>query len=140
MSISPKQFAALNLFCNAICVQQNVRFCGIINSMGRLVAGCFKNDIHPLDNDEQRHMLYMQSKLELSMKEEFDSSLGCVNYVVTYRDNVAIINIPLNSQLHVLMSTERVADIKKIVDVTIEHFQNDGIFPDPSVLLKTNTA
>ena len=79
--------------------------------MGRLVAGSFKNNILPLDNEEQRQMLYMQSKLELSMKAEFNENLGSVNYVVTYRDNVIIINIPSDNQkFHILISAERVSN------------------------------
>ena len=47
--------------------------------MDKIVAVGFKDDIKPLDSDDQRRMLYMQSTLELSMKGEFDENLGGVN-------------------------------------------------------------
>lgn len=51
------------------------------------------------------------------MKGEFDENLGCVNHVVTYRDNVVIISVPSkNQQYHVLISAERIADVQSIVD------------------------
>jgi hypothetical protein len=107
-----------------MCNKPKIRFCGIINSMGRLVAGSFKDNILPLDNEQQRQMLYMQSKLELSMKGEFNDNLGYVNYIVTYRDNVVIINIPSdNQQYHILISAERVSIAQEIVNEVVNLFK-----------------
>ena len=122
-----EQSRIFHTFCNKMCCEQKIRFCGVINSMGRLVAGNFKDGIQPLDNDQQRQMLYMQSKLELSMKSDFNDNLGNVNYVLTYRDNVVIINIPLKNQpYHVLISAERITDIKKIVDDAMNLFDENS--------------
>lgn len=126
-----EQFCFLDTLCKSICDKPKIRFCGIINSMGRLVAGSFKDSIQPLDNDQQRQMLYMQSRLELSMKGEFDENLGCVNHVVTYRDNVVIINMPLkNHRCHFLISAERIADVREIVDYVTYSLEEDSIFSD----------
>jgi hypothetical protein len=123
-SLTFEQFNFLDILCRSICDKPKIRFCGVINSMGRLVAGSFKDSIQPLDNDQQRQMLYIQSRLEISMKGEFDESLGCVNHVVTYRDNVVIINIPLKNQhCHFLISAERIADVRKIVDYATHSFE-----------------
>ena len=116
MTFDTKQFTLLDDFCNMMCNKSKVRFCGIINSMGRLIAGSFKDNIQPLDNDQQRQMLYMQSKLELSMNSEFNDRLGNVNFIITFRDNVVIINIPSsNHQYHILISAERIANPLEIV-------------------------
>ena len=95
--------------------------------MGKIVAGGFKDDIKPLDTEDQRRMLYMQSSLELSMKGEFDENLGCVNYITTYRDNVVLINIPMHNHL-ILMSAERNANVEQIVKNTISLFENNSVF------------
>ena len=117
MTLTFKQSNLLDTFCKIMCDKSKIRFCGIINSMGRLVAGRFKDNILPLDNEQQRQMLYMQSKLELSMKGEFNDNLGHVNYVVTYRDNVVIICIPSdNQQYHILISAERSSNAHEIVN------------------------
>jgi hypothetical protein len=66
----------------------------------------------------------MQSKLELSMKEEFNDSLGHVNYIVTYRDNVVIINIPSDNQkYHILISAERNSNVQEIVNDVANLFE-----------------
>lgn len=122
-----EQSGIFHTFCNKMCNEQKIRFCGIINSMGRLVAGNFKDGIQLLDNDQQRQMLYMRSKLELSMKNDFNDNFGNVNYVLTYRDNVVIINIPLKNQpYHVLISAERIDDVKKIIDYTMKLFDENS--------------
>lgn len=112
------------MLCNKMCDEPYIRFCGVVNSFGKLIAGSFREGIQPLDNDTQREMLYMQSRLEISMKTEFDDALGAVTHIITYRENVAIVSIPIKSeQYHVLISAERIADIQKIVDLVITHFE-----------------
>lgn len=123
MMLTSEQTRVLEGFCSQMCGERAVRFCGVVNSMGRLVAGGFKNEIKPLDTDEQRQMLYMQSKLEVSMKEEFDNSLGSVNYIATHRDNLVIVNIPIRKYgLLVLISAERNTSIEKTTKNVIDFF------------------
>ena len=59
MTLTFEQTNLLDIFCKVMYNKPKIRFCGIINSMGRMVAGSFKDNILPLDNDEQRQMLYM---------------------------------------------------------------------------------
>ena len=136
MTLSFEQTNLLDVFCKVVCKKPKIRFCGVINSMGRIVAGSFKDNILPLDNDQQRQMLYMQSKLELSMKAEFNDNLGHVNYIVTYRDNVIIINIPSDTQkFHILISAERSSRAQEIVNYVAGLFEKmeKEIRPEVSV-------
>jgi len=141
MPLTVDESSLLDIFCKKMCDQPKIRFCGIINSMGHLVAGKFKDDILPLDNEQQRQMLYMQSKLELSMKADFNDNLGHVNYVVTYRDNVVIINIPSdNQQYHILISAERISDSQEIVNQVANLFKKmeNEIKPPDLDIIKPN--
>lgn len=128
-SLTSEQVQVLENLCNKLSNEPKIRFCGVINSMGKIVAGGFKDDIKPLDNEDQRRMLYMQSSLELSMKQDFDENLGCVNYITTYRDNVVLINIPMRNHL-ILMSAERNADTEQIVKNTTSLFEKNNVFGD----------
>lgn len=126
-SLTFEQVQILENLCNKICGDPKIRFCGIINSLGRLVTGGFSAGIAPLDNEDQRRMLYIQSTLDLSMKGEFDENLGSVNFITTYRDNVAIINVPFQHNYLILMSVERNADIEQIVKNAIGLFESNGV-------------
>jgi hypothetical protein len=129
ISLTSKQIHVLENLCNKLSNEPKIRFCGVINSMGKIVAGGFKDDIKPLDSEDQRRMLYMQSTLELSMKGEFDENLGCVNYITTYRDNVVLINVPMKKYNHlVLISAERNTDTEQIVKYTISLFESNNVF------------
>jgi hypothetical protein len=129
IALTSEQVQILENICNKISSEPKIRFCGVINSMGKIVAGGFKDDIKPLDSEDQRRMLYMQSTLELSMKGEFDENLGHVNYVTTYRDNVVLINIPIKRFNHlVLISAERNSKTEQIVNDTISLFENNNVF------------
>ena len=117
----------LEILCHRVCKEPKVRFCGVINPLGRLVIGGFRDGIKPLDNEEQRQMLYIQSYLEMSMKGEFDDTLGIVNFITTYRDNVVLITIPMQQNYLLLMSVERNAEIEQIVKSTINIFESNGM-------------
>lgn len=120
-----RKFSFLNMLCNKMCDEQYIRFCGIIDPLGNLIAGSFKDGIHPLDNYAQRKMMYVQSRLELLMKAEYDNTLGGIDYTTTQRENVTIIRIPLkNQQSHIFISAERNIDVKKTVDIALDLFVN----------------
>lgn len=118
----------LEILCHRLCNEPKIRFCGVVNSFGRLVTGGFREGIRPLDNEDQRQMMYIQSTLEMSMKEEFDDTLGNVNFITTYRDNIALITIPMQQNYLLLMSVERNAEIEQIVKNTINIFESNGMF------------
>jgi hypothetical protein len=71
------------------------------------------------------------------MKEEFDDTLGNVNFITTYRDNIALITIPMQQNYLLLMSVERNAEIEQIVKNTLNIFERNGMFGRKS---KSNTS
>ena len=90
--------------CKDLLNDPKIRFVGVINSLGNLIAGGFKKGIRPFENREKCQMLYMQMVLEISMRREFDQSLGKVNYTVSSRDKALMISIPANK--HVILISE----------------------------------
>lgn len=120
----------LEILCNRLCNEPKVRFCGVVNSLGRLVTGGFRDGIKPLVNEDQRGMLYIQSTLEISMKREFNETLGNVNFSTTYRDNVALITIPIHQNYLLLMTVERNAETEQIVKKAIHIFESNGLLDE----------
>ena len=130
----------LEILCHRLCNKPKVRFCGVINPLGRLVTGSFRDGIKPLDNEDQRQMMYIQSYLEMSMKREFDDTLGNVNFITTYRDNIALITIPMRQNYLLLMSVERNAEIEQIVKNTINIFENNGMLDERNKSTPSNNS
>jgi hypothetical protein len=101
--------------CTRLLQNEEVRFAGFINSMGRLVAGGFKEGIKPLEDEAERQKMYMELALRVSMRKDFDYSLGPVKYSASRRQNAVVISFPINSNV-LLISAEPTIDIDKFAN------------------------
>ena len=72
--------------------------------MGHLVAGGMKKDIAPLEEEEDMRKLYMELILRVSMRKEFDQSLGAVKYSASRREKAVVISFPIDNKV-LLVST-----------------------------------
>jgi len=129
---------ALENLCHKLCKEPKIRFCGVINPLGRLVKGGFRDGIKPLDQEDQRQMLYIQSYLEMAMKGEFDDTLGNVNFITTYRDNLTLITMPMQQNYLLLMSVERNAEIEPIVKNAFSLLESNGMLGGRNKLISSN--
>lgn len=93
--------------------EDSIRFIGIINNMGRQIAGGYKAGIIPLVDDEE-HKMWIQHALGYVLIKDFDESLGTVEYIVATRKKVVMITIPLQKHI-ILISTEHNIDSEEIV-------------------------
>lgn len=112
--LKSEQVIDLERACKQIISSNGIRFCGVINNKGRLVAGGFKPGVIPHENDERRQMVYMELALDLSMRREFDNSLGKIKSIISKRENVNLISIPFEQNL-ILISTETYKEEEKVI-------------------------
>ena len=101
--------------CTLLLQEDEIRFAGFINSMGRLVAGGFKEGTTPLEDEAERQKMYMELALRVSMRKDFDYSLGPVKYTASRRQKAVVISFPINSNV-LLISTEPTVDIDKLAN------------------------
>ena len=99
------QYLLFDQKCNRILQEPEIRFAGVINGMGRLVAGGFKEGIRPLEDDAERQKMYMELALRVSMRKDFDYSLGPVKYSASRRKKVVMMSFPMGSNI-LLISAE----------------------------------
>ncbi|WP_255458302.1 DUF6659 family protein [Nitrosarchaeum sp. AC2] len=103
--------------CNQMCQIKGIRFVAIINNKGRKIAGGFSSNIIPLEKDKQKmEMLFMEVALDLSMRKEFDDSLGNIHAIVSYRNKTNIITVPHEDKL-MLISSEPELDPNKVISM-----------------------
>lgn len=110
--------------CEKILDFDGVRFVGVIDKMGNVVSERFMDGVVPFENDAKRRMLYMQMVLEITMRREFDSSLGSVNYITSHRKKSLMISIPFYEYV-ILVSTLHDAEIQKIVSQINDELNGD---------------
>jgi hypothetical protein len=85
--------------CELLLKEPEIRFAGIINSMGNLIAGGFKEGISPLEDEPERRKMYMELVLRVSTRKEFDYSLGPVKYSASRREKVVMMSFPLKNEV-----------------------------------------
>lgn len=105
--------------CKKLLDYDEIRFAGLINNMGRLVAGGFKPGISPLEDDAERKKMYMELALRVSMRKDFDYCLGPVKYAASRREKAVMLSFPLNSNV-LLVSAEPDVDIDKTANKIIK--------------------
>jgi hypothetical protein len=98
--------------CDRLLQEDEIRFAGLINGMGRLVAGSFKKGVSPLEDDAERQKMYMELALRVSMRMEFDYSLGKVKYSASRREKSVMMSFPINNNV-LLISAEPDVEIDK---------------------------
>ena len=116
----PKSTLAVNKYlqlenkCHSLLNNDEIRFVGIINRMGNIISGGFSEEVDLLETDEKRRKLYMQTALEISMRADFNDTLGRINYIATNRDNVLVITIPMNNHI-ILISAKPTSKVEQII-------------------------
>ena len=91
--------------CNSILlIDPKIRFAGIINERGRLVAGGMKKNVKPLETKEEDEMIFMELALRVKMRKEFDKQLGLVNFAMASRERALAISAIINNDILYVVS------------------------------------
>ena len=113
--------------CEQLLQENEVRFAGIINDQGSLISGGFKKGITPLEGDETKLQSFMEFVSKISIRKEFDQSLGPINYIAARRDKAVLISFPFPvSKIILLISAEPSVDIENIAKKVVDIFS--GVF------------
>ena len=94
-------------------IDSKVRFAGIINSKGRLVAGGMAPSKKRLGDRKRDEMLYMELALRVKMRREFDDDLGKVKFSMSFREKLIVMSFPIENDV-LMVSMERKTQFEKI--------------------------
>ncbi len=109
--------------CKKLLNENEIRFAGIIDDVGELISGGFKEGITPLENDETKLKSFMEFVSKVSIRKEFDQSLGPINYLAARRDKAVLISFPFPiSKIVLLISAESSANIDDLATKVVEIF------------------
>jgi len=93
-----------------------VRFAGIANSKGELVAGGQKDDVEKLLVGDEVKMSIHYALQKRDLYTNLAYKIGHERSSITEYDKVTMISIPVNSSELFLISTESRAEYLKIID------------------------
>lgn len=100
-----------------------IRFAGIIDDGGRLIAGGFDKAVTPLEGDETRLKSFMEFVSRVSLRNEYDSSLGPINYLAARRDRAVLVSFPFPlTRVLLLVSAEPTSNIEDLARTVVNVF------------------
>jgi len=91
------EFSVFEQKCLNLLKEPEIRFAGLISPMGHLVSGGMKKGLKQLEDDADMRKLYMELILRVSTRQEFDQSLGVVNYSASRRENAVLMSFPIGN-------------------------------------------
>ncbi len=109
--------------CDQLLVEPEIRFAGIVDKAGQLIAGGFKQDLVPHEGDETRLQSFFEFVSKASIRKEYDESLGPINYLAARRDKAVLVSFPFPiTQILLLISAEPSANIENLAKKVVEIF------------------
>lgn len=109
--------------CERLLKEDEVRFAGIINDQGTLISGGFKKGLIPLEGDETKLKSFMEFVSKISIRTEFDESLGPINYLAARRDKAVLVSFPFPvSKIVLLISANPSVEIEKLAKKVVDIF------------------
>src|SRR4026207_996397 len=93
---SPSTEEKLNIFCKEIQQLDNsIRFVGIANNLGTLIATSYRNGLTPLMNEQETSHYAIQSVLRAATREDFESKIGRLEYSIGKYERIIRASVPI---------------------------------------------
>ena len=125
------RYSIYDIRCKDLLEEEDIRFAGMVDKDGRLVGGGFKKGIIPLESDEENLESILRFMSEMSLRNEYDASLGPINYLVFRRDKAVLFTFPFPlSSVFLLVSAEPNVDGEKITKKITRVFGDSSLCPD----------
>ena len=103
-------------------IDSKIRFAGVINSKGRLVAGGMAPSKKRLGDRKRDEMLYMELALRVKMRREFDDDLGKVKFSMSFREKLIVMSFPMKDDV-LMVSMERKTKFEQIAFSILKHIE-----------------
>jgi hypothetical protein len=76
-------------------LDNSIRFIGVVNNMGSLIATADRNGLNPLMNEKETSHYAMQSVLRAAIHEEFESEIGRLEYSIGKYERLLRATVPI---------------------------------------------
>jgi uncharacterized protein DUF6659 len=118
----------LDQLCNPIfTLDSSIRFVGIINKMGKLVAGGMKQGLKSMENNEKSLELYLEFVLKNEMNKDFDLEFGKTIYSFSEREKIKLASFPLDDNYLLRVSMDKDAAHNEIIEKILELLEKNRL-------------
>ena len=94
--------------CQDILEDDEVRFAGLLDEFGKLLAGGYKQNINPRLTEEQHDSVCKELASRVAKRKKYDTELGHVKYSASRREHVVIMSFPIYEKVIMIVAEPHV--------------------------------
>ena len=94
--------------CQELLEDQEVRFAGLLDEFGKLLAGGYKQNISPRLTEEQHDVVCKELAARVAKRKKYDTELGRVKYSASRREHVVIMSFPIYEKVIMIVAEPHV--------------------------------
>src|SRR6266496_5583444 len=76
-------------------LDNSIRFVGIANNLGSLIATAYRNNLTPLMNEQETSHYAIQAVLRAATREDFESKIGRLEYSIGKYERLIRATVPI---------------------------------------------
>jgi hypothetical protein len=104
---------------------KNIRFAGVIDETGRLLAGEYRSNIESplIKQDPESESSFRAGQIAFSAKRQFEPDLGSLNYHLTEYAKAKLVTIALTdkSDRFLCVSMDPAHDCQQVIEAVLEN-------------------
>ncbi|MFB5608464.1 MAG: DUF6659 family protein [Candidatus Nitrosomaritimum yanchengensis] len=94
--------------CNEILDDPEVRFAGLLDEFGSLLAGGYSQGTSPRLTEQQHQSVCKELASRVAKRKKFDAELGRVKYSASRREHVVIMSFPVYEKVIMIVAEPNV--------------------------------
>jgi len=94
--------------CQELLEDHEVRFAGLLDEFGKILAGGYSKDIIPKLTDEQHDTVCKELAARVAKRKKYDKELGRVKYSASRREHVVIMSFPIYEKVIMIVAEPNV--------------------------------
>jgi sugar lactone lactonase YvrE len=101
---------------NVFRLHDDIRYAGIINDAGTLLAGGMRKGLDSITEDQSDELYLTQTALRKSMRQRFDDTMGRARFAYVERERISMLTFYMDKNILVL-SIEPNVDTHSVMDI-----------------------
>src|SRR5918911_3506242 len=97
-------------------LNDNIRYAGVIDSTGTLIAGGMRKGIDSMVSETDEELFLTQTALRKSMRERFDASMGGARFAYVEREKISVLTFYMADKT-LLITLEPNIDSHTAIDI-----------------------
>jgi len=94
--------------CQKILEEDEIRFAGLLDEFGTLLAGGYKSGISPKLSKEEHQSVCKELASRVAKRKKHDKQLGYVKYSASRREHVVIMSFPIYDKVIMIVAESHI--------------------------------